>query len=225
MALHSDGRRRNVRPSTYRPRTEAQKQRRKALRDARAEARAARQAIDAEADLRGRLGTVEAALRDFGMAGVHNRRHARPLEDIVDDAERLAVLKARVERLEALWSLNHRKRETRGKILIGAALLAEFADAGVGDAALRQTLIAVLDRLLETVRDRLTVTALLGDASLPVRRGGRPGSGQADLSDVFDEAPEIELMVQSALAQEAFLGPAEIDPVASEGDLKARPSR
>src|ERR1700679_1481421 len=114
-----DKRRRNARASRYRPRTEAQKAARRILWEARAEDRKVRATQDETSRLLARLAELETALRDMGRGGVHGRRHTRPLEDITDDAERFGVLKARVERLEALWSVDRRKRETRGKIIIG----------------------------------------------------------------------------------------------------------
>jgi hypothetical protein len=214
MATLLDKRRRNARPSKYRPRTEAQNLRRKELRDAQAEDRKSKQAIDTEADLLERQSELESALRDIGMAGVHNRRHTRPLEDITDDAERFAVLKARVERLEALWTLNRRKRETRGKIIIGGALLAELIDAvAAGDSVLLETLLDVLDRRVDAVRDRLTVKELLGNAPLPLRPGGDVLEPlDAALAGVFDDAPDIDLLVQTAMAEETYVRPGEIDP-------------
>ena len=169
----ADKRRRNARPSKYRPRSEAQKARRKELWDARAAARQSRKHRDGEAALQARLVELATALRDHGRSGVHTGRHVRPLDEIVDDAERLAVLKARVERLEALWSIDRRKRETRGKIIIGGALLAELIDEfAAGESTLFTTLMDVLDRRVDAVRDRLTVRDLLGNAPHPLRPGG-----------------------------------------------------
>jgi hypothetical protein len=213
VATFLDKRRRNARPSKYRPRTEAQKEQRRALRDAREADRKRRPNLDAEADLRQRLGELETALRDVGQAGVHNRRHTRPLDEIVDDAERFSVLKARVERLEALWNLSRRKRETRGKIIIGGALLAELIDdVAAGDRVLLETLLDVLDRRVEAVRDRLTVRELLGNAPLPLRPGGDLSEPlDAALAGVFDDAPDIDLMVQTAMADEILLRAEELD--------------
>jgi hypothetical protein len=208
-----DKRRRNTRPSTYRPRTEAQKQRRQALWEARADDRLARQAQDLEDRLKVRLGELETALRDLGWGGVHGRRHTRPLEDIADDAERLGVLKARVERLEALWSIDRRKRETRGKIIIGGALLAELIDeVAAGDRALLATILDVLDRRVDAVRDRLTVKELLGDAPLPLRPGGSLRDPlEAALIAAGQEAPDFDALVQSAMAEEAKIRPSDVD--------------
>ena len=168
-------RHRNSRPSKYRPRTEAQKERRKVLVAARADDRAHQGREAEEADLQLRLVELETALRDQGHGGVHLRRNTRPLESITDDVERFGVLKARVERLEALWSIDRRKRETRGKIVLGGAILAELNEAAAAqDRSLMATILSVLDRRVETVRDRLTVRDLLGGAPLPLRRGGSP---------------------------------------------------
>lgn len=199
-----DKRRRNARPSKYRKRTEAQKARRRELWETRAEDRKAAKQVDQEADLKARMAALETALRDHGHGGIHTRRNSRPLEDITDDAERFAVLKARVERLEALWSIDKRKRETRGKIIIGGALLAEIIDGiAAGDRTLLTALLDILDRRVDAPRDRLTVRDLLGDAPLPLRPGG-------DVDDPFEKAlmeagiaaPDFDALVQSAMAEE-----------------------
>jgi len=214
MTETTDKRRRNARPSKYRPRTDAQKKRRRELWEARVEDRRIRAQIDLEADLRARYDALEVALRDRGEDGIHRRRHSVSLDDIADDAKRLAVLKARVERLEALWQINRRKRETRGKIIIGGALLAELIDAtAAGDTGFLAALLDVLDRRVELARDRLTVRELLGDAPLPVTFGqaadesvsGGPGSA-------FQDGPDFDVMVQSAMAEEVILHPSQIDP-------------
>ncbi len=209
-----DKRKRNSRPSRYKPRTELQKQRRKDLWLARSEDRKARRNGETEADLRARLQALETALRDHGHDGVHARRHSRPLEEITDDAERFSVLKARVERLEALWSIDRRKRETRGKIIIGGALLAELIDAAAsGDPSLLASVLDILDRRVETVRDRLTVRELLGDAPLPLRPGGDLKDGLEDaLKAAGETTPDFDSLVQSAMAEETTIAPSEYDP-------------
>ena len=209
-----DKRKRNSRPSRYKPRTELQKQRRKDLWLARSEDRKARRNGETEADLRARLQALETALRDHGHDGVHARRHSRPLEEITDDAERFSVLKARVERLEALWSIDRRKRETRGKIIIGGALLAELIDAAAsGDPSLLASVLDILDRRVETVRDRLTVRELLGGAPLPLRPGGDLKDGLEDaLKAAGETTPDFDSLVQSAMAEETTIAPSEYDP-------------
>lgn len=197
-----DKRRRNARPSRYRPRTEAQKKRRKELWAAReADRRLGRRASEEDA-LTQRLGELEAALRDHGHVGVHNRRHVKPLDEIEDDAQRFAVLKARVERLEALWAINQRKRETRGKIIMGGALLAELAELPVEDRDdLMERLVDILDRRVERVRDRLTVRELLGNPPLALRPGGDlEEDAEAALAAAGEQLPDFDAMAQSALA-------------------------
>jgi hypothetical protein len=213
MSTVLDKRRRNARPSKYRPRTEAQKKRRRELWEARAEAREVRQTQTEEARLQARLEALETALRDLGRNGVHGRRHARALEDIEDDAERFQVLKARVERLEALWSIDRRKRETRGKIIIGGAMLAEVIDAvAARDTAFLASLLDILDRRVDAVRDRLTVKELLGGAPLPLRPGGDPDEPMdSALARALDGAPDFDAMVQSAMAEEVLLTPSDVD--------------
>jgi len=209
-----DKRKRNARPSRYKPRTVLQKQRRKDLWLARSEERKDRRNGDTEADLRARLQALEKALRDHGHDGVHARRHSRPLEEITDDAERFSILKARVERLEALWSIDRRKRETRGKIIIGGALLAELIDAAAsGDPSLLASVLDILDRRVETVRDRLTVRELLGDAPLPLRPGGDLKDGLEDaLKAAGETTPDFDALVQSAMAEETAIAPSDFDP-------------
>ena len=208
-----DKRRRNARPSKYRPRTEAQKTRRQELWEARAEARKAREAQVEETRLIARLAELEGALRDQGQAGVHSRRHTRPLNEITDDAERFAILKARVERLEALWAVDKRKRETRGKIIIGGALLAEVIDAvAAGETEVLTTFLDVLDRRVDALKDRLTVRDLLGGAPLPLRHGGAFTEGLEDAVSAMAVAPDFDAMVYSAMAEETDFIPSEIDP-------------
>ncbi|MBT9470863.1 MAG: hypothetical protein IV099_06720 [Phenylobacterium sp.] len=211
-----DKRRRNARRSKYRPRTEAQKQRRKELWAAREADRKAGRRLSEEDALTLRLEELEAALRDQGHVGIHNRRHVTPLDEIEDDVQRFAVLKARVERLEALWAINQRKRETRGKIIIGGALLAEAADFEVGDRdALLERLVDILDRRVDRVRDRLTVRELLGNAPLPLRPGGDlDEDAETALAAAGEVLPDFDAMAQAALADDDDdgLNPGEIDP-------------
>jgi hypothetical protein len=214
MTTTTDKRRRNARPSKYRPRTDAQKKRRREQWEARVEDRKARTQIDLEADLRARYDALEAALRDRGEVGVHRRRHSIALDDITDDARRLSVLKARVERLESLWQINRRKRETRGKIIIGGALLAELIEAtAAGDTSFLAALLDVLDRRVELARDRLTVRELLGDAPLPVSFGLKASDEAQDgPAAVFQDDPDFDVMVQSAMAEEVLLHPSQNGP-------------
>lgn len=211
-----DKRRRNARRSKYRPRTEAQKQRRKELWTAREADRKAGRRLSEEDALTLRLEELEAALRDQGHVGIHNRRHVTPLDEIDDDVQRFAVLKARVERLEALWAINQRKRETRGKIIIGGALLAEAADFEVEDRdALLERLVDILDRRVDRVRDRLTVRELVGNAPLPLRPGGDlDEDAETALAAAGEHLPDFDAMAQAALAddEEDALNPGEIDP-------------
>ena len=198
-----DKRRRNDRPSKYRPRSEAQKQRRNELWAAREADRRLGRRVSEEEALTQRLGELEAALRDQGHVGVHNRRHVRPLDEIEDDAQRFAVLKARVERLEALWAINQRKRETRGKIIIGGALLAELADLPVEDRDdLMERLVDILDRRVDRVRDRLTVRELLGNPPLALRPGGDlEEDAETALAAAGEQLPDFDAMAQTALAE------------------------
>jgi hypothetical protein len=211
-----DKRRRNARRSKYRPRTDAQKQRRKELWAAREADRKAGRRLSEEEALTLRLEELEAALRDQGHVGIHNRRHVTPLDEIEDDVQRFAVLKARVERLEALWAINQRKRETRGKIIIGGALLAEAADFEVEDRdALLERLVDILDRRVERVRDRLTVRELLGNAPLPLRPGGDlDEDAETALAAAGEVLPDFDAMAQAALADDDDdgLNPGKIDP-------------
>ena len=200
-------RRRNARRSKYRPRTEAQKLRRQQLWEAKADERNARLTVDAEADLRERLIGLETALRDTGRVGIHGGRHSLPIEEIEDDIRRLGVLKARVERLENLWAVNLRKREVRGKIIIGGAILAELRHAfGAGVTEPVKTILAVLDRRVNSVRDRLTVKELLGDARLSLQPVGTILETLSRQSqELIESAPDFDALVHSAMAEESAL--------------------
>ena len=211
----TEKRQRNERRSKYRPRTEAHKQRRRDLWDARAQDRELTARLSEEHALKVRLDELESALLDVGRGGVHSRRNTVPLEQITDDDQRFHVLKARVERLEALWSINQRKRETRGKIIIGGALLAEAADQMTeGESELLQRLVDIIDRRVERVRDRLTVRELLGNVRLALRQGGEVEEGvEAALAATGEDLPDFDAMAQSAMADEPndALLPSEID--------------
>ena len=219
-------RHRNDRRSKYRPRSEAHKQRRRELWEARAQDRGLASRVSDEQALRVRLDELESALLDDGRGGVHSRRHSVPLDQIKDDDQRFHVLKARVERLEALWSINQRKRETRGKIIIGGALLAEAADEMTeGESELLKRLIDIIDRRVERVRDRLTVRELLGNAPLALRKGGQVEEGvQEALAASGEDLPDFDGMAQSAMADEPddALLPSEIDPDYADLDASWR---
>lgn len=218
-----DKRRRNSRPSKYRPRTEAQKQRRQALWDARSDDRQQRARLTEEEALKVRLDELEGALRDTGRVGVHSERNTMPLDEIEDADHRFHVLKARVERLEALWSINQRKRETRGKIIIGGAVLAEAAEGRMqNDSAPIAWLVDILDRRVERVRDRLTVRELLGSVPLPLRPGGDARESAEEALKIAGEVlPDFDSMaLASAMAEvegEALF-PSEVDPDDAELD-------
>jgi hypothetical protein len=222
----AEKRQRNTRRSTYRPRSEAQKQRRRELWEARAQDRESASRLFDEEALKVRLDELESALRDVGGGGVHGRRHAVPLEQIKDDEQRFHVLKARVERLEALWSINQRKRETRGKIIIGGALLAEAADEMTeGESELLQRLVDIIDRRVERVRDRLTVRELLGNVPLPLRQGGEVEEGVEEaLTAAGEYLPDFDAMAQTALADDPDEGllPSDIDPEYADLDSSWR---
>ena len=209
-------RQRNDRRSKYRPRSEAHKLRRRELWEARAQDRGLTSRLSEEVALKIRLDELESALLDVGRGGVHSRRNTVPLEQITDDDQRFHVLKARVERLEALWSINQRKRETRGKIIIGGALLAEAADQMTeGESELLQRLVDIIDRRVERVRDRLTVRELLGNVRLALRQGGEVEEGiEEALAATGEDLPDFDAMAQSAMADEPndALLPSEIDP-------------
>jgi hypothetical protein len=209
-------RQRNARRTKYLPRSEAQKQRRRELLEARVQGGLRAPRLPDEQALKVRLEELESALRDVGGGGVHVRRNTIPLELIADDDQRFHVLKARVERLEALWSINLRKRETRGKIIIGGALLAEAADEMIeGESELLARLIDIIDRRVERVRDRLTVRELLGNAPLALRQGGEVEEGvESALAATGEDLPDFDAMAQSAMADDPddALLPSEIDP-------------
>jgi hypothetical protein len=211
----TDKRQRNSPRSKYRPRSEAQKQRRRELWEARAQDRQLATRLSEEDALKVRLDELESALRDDGRSGIHTRRNTIPLEQIADEEQRFHVLKARVERLEALWSINQRKRETRGKIIIGGALLAEAADEMIeGESELLQRLVDIIDRRVERVRDRLTVRELLGNVPLPLRQGGEVEERAEDaMAATGENLPDFDAMAQSAMAEDPDddLLPSEID--------------
>jgi len=154
-------------------RSEAQKQRRRDLWLARADDRM-------NAEKVALLERYEDLKRSMARVGLK----IGTLKDIdakLDDpVGRFEMLRARVERWDALWSITMRKRETRGKIIIGGALLAALADLDPADTvaqAHRAWLFSLLDERVLRVRDRSVVRELLTDADgeappLPLRPGG-----------------------------------------------------
>jgi hypothetical protein len=100
------------------------------------------------------------------------RGHVLPLAQIKDEARRLEVWRARVERLEALLEQTQRKRETRAKIILGATLLAE-ARSGRNDPLL-SSFLEILDRRVDRPRDRRALAETLGLALEPLRAGTAP---------------------------------------------------
>jgi hypothetical protein len=160
-------------PPKWPVRSEAAKQRRKALYLARADER---RAVEQRALLR-RYEELKGAMKRTGLriGSIADIAHK------LDDPEaRFEMLRARVQRWDALWSITLRKRETRGKIIIGGAVLAELAELATHAQADREFLVSVvrlLDNRVDRVRDRLVINELLaGDgqagAALPLRPGG-----------------------------------------------------
>ena len=160
----------SLRKWAYRPRTPAHKERRLELK-----------LIHADEKYRLRYEVLKAEMAAAGRA-------IGPIKDLdetfaTDPIQRHEVLKARVDRWDALWSIDKRKRETRAKIIIGGAVLAELAArqaSGVPDDGLAARLTDILDRLAPRVRDRVILRGLTGLA-LPLRAGG-------DLDETYEEA-------------------------------------
>ncbi|WP_332873067.1 hypothetical protein [Caulobacter hibisci] len=117
------------------------------------------------------------------------RGHVTPLHKIPDEAHRLEVWRARVERLEALLDQDGRKRETRAKIVLGATLLAE-AQADPDDPLLAR-MMEILDRRISRPRDRHAITETLGLPLTPSK--GEPVPALPDFDAlakaVLDAAP------------------------------------
>jgi len=147
-----------------------------------------------------RLQALEVALADrehrarealSGLRGSlpRNRGHVTPLERIEDDDQRLAVWRARVERLEALLDQTERKRETRAKIVLGTTLLAEAA--ADPDDPLLARLMAIVDSRVHRPRDRLAIAETLGLAIAPVKTRAAPS------------LPDFDVLAEARLAREA----------------------
>lgn len=126
-----------------------------------------------------------------GISGGLPRRrgHVRPLAEIEDEARRLDVWRARVERLEALLDRTARKRETRAKIVLGSTLLAEARAAP--DDPLLARLVEILDRRVDRPKDRLALAETLG---LPL--AALPGREPPPL-------PDFDALASAALANPA----------------------
>jgi len=164
--------------SAYRPRNAAQKQRRLELKVAQADERyrARYQALKGEMAAAGHtIGT----LRDLDEAFAN------------DPLRRHEVMKARVQRWDALWSITKRKRETRAKIVLGGAVLAALAQASQDDGR-AAWIAAILDRHVLRVRDRITLRDLTG-LPLPLRPGGAlDETAEQALKAIGDQSAEFE---------------------------------
>lgn len=169
---------------TKRVHSDARNQRRRALWAARADdRRAGRQALE-ERELLRRYEDLKSAM---GRAGLRIGSLADIAKKLDDPEARFDALKARVERWDALWSITLRKRATRGKIIIGGAVLAQIADLVMSDQADQEfvtSIVALLDQRVPRVRDRLVVRELLGGeqarVALPLRPGGPLNEALAD---------------------------------------------
>jgi hypothetical protein len=204
--------------ASRKPRSEAQKRRRKELWIAR---KADRQAA-AESRYLARYEELKLEMARHGQV-------IGPLADalaIEDPDHRFEVVKARVERWDAQWSISQRKRDTRGKIVVGGALLAELAALDLeveSDRAFRDRLVDLLDRHVLRVRDRLLVRDLVTGATkaetpLPLRPGGQLGEVLADaLAAVGDGFSSFE---DEALAM--FVGDPDADVEAEEVEPEGR---
>jgi hypothetical protein len=202
------------RAKASKPRTDAQKQRRRELWLAR------------EADRRTAAGAR--CLARYEELKLEMARHGQIIgtladaEAIEDPAHRFEVIKARVERWDALWSITLRKRDTRAKIILGGAVLAEIAylrDDDPADREFRRRLVGLLDRRVLRIRDRLLIRDLLtatvtGESPLPLRPGGAPGEtleqALAAIGEGFTSFDAVALALSVGDAE------AEFDPDADE---------
>lgn len=116
------------------------------------------------------------------------------LETIEDPERRMEVLKARVERLEALVSRLNRKRETRAKIVMGGALFAEARD--LGDPTLLDQFRDILDRRVERPQDRLAIVEAFGIDLQPVREDEGQTAEPPTLPDFDALIPDAARTVQ-----------------------------
>lgn len=150
------------------------------------EASKARRLQNLAVQLADREHRAKAALANLTGALPRNRGHVTRLDQIQDEDRRLLVWKARVERLEALLDQTERKRETRAKIVLGGALLAE-ARAGDEGAELMARLLDVLDRRVARPLDRKALADTLGLAIQVL-----PGATSPSL-------PDFEAMAKAVL--------------------------
>jgi hypothetical protein len=197
-------------------RTEVQKRRRADLQLARADDR---RAVNERAILT-RYNELKAAMRRAGL-------RIGPISDIVrkldDPIARFEMLRARVDRWDALWSITLRKRETRGKIIIGGAVLARVADMTLSDQTEQDFLgsvVTLLDERVPRVRDRLVVRELLnatdkGGVALALRPGG-------PLDETLEQALAALGETLSAFELGRFGGGQLADDARDDGDLMER---
>lgn len=141
--------------------TPALKPKRAPRRPPESEAARARRLHNLAVQLADREHRAKTALANLSGGLPRHRGHVTRLDQIENDERRLTVWKARVERLEALLDQTERKRETRAKIVLGGALLAEARTDGQG-AELMARLLDVLDRRVVRPLDRKALADTLG---------------------------------------------------------------
>jgi hypothetical protein len=128
------------------------------------------------------------ALAMIRGAPPRDRAHVKPLGQIEDDEQRLAVYRARVERLEAMLDQTQRKRLTRATIVTGRTILAELARDP--DDPLLARLMAIVDQGVHRPRDRLAIAETLGLAITPIRERAVP------------DLPDFDALTEQRLARE-----------------------
>ncbi|WP_454718755.1 hypothetical protein [Caulobacter segnis] len=158
-------------------------------RPAETEAARARRLRNLAVRLADREHRAKTALAALNGALPRSRGHVTPLDEIDDEVRRLQVWKARVERLEALLDATERKRETRAKIVLGGALLAEATESEEA-AGLMARVLDILDRRVARPRDRLALVETLGLAIEPL-----PNRAAATL-------PDFDALAMARLARE-----------------------
>src|SRR5262245_37386360 len=111
------------------------------------------------------------------------------LQNIEELEKRLAVLQAHEERRDRLDALRARKRETRCKIIVGAALLAEIREKRHKE--LLNLLVTILETRVDRVRDRRDLHDYLG---LSVK--------ESELQEMGQETPNFDEMAADMLGDD-----------------------
>ena len=111
---------------------------------------------------------------------------------------RASVIRARMERLDALARKALRRRSTRSRIILGGSILAEIRD-NPDDTAFRDRIVAILEERVYLARDRDDLRVILG---LPLSDELSPASRDGVTVPDFENLSDLAARVSKSVADD-----------------------